>query len=242
MQKYQKLLIVFAFLFAVLTTFIGYKLFLSMTLTEEVKQEQLIKVPIAAENLSAITEIDESHIIYVELPEEYVKKFSIITDESLIVGKVLLSPIDKNSPFSKSDLLDEENNIPFILPENYRAITIDLTPVIGVAGYLTEGMYVDIIWTYEVNDVVFTSVPLENVKILAVGSADFGGQIAASESADTITLMLRPEDAQKLTYMTSTGEVKLMLRSSPIIPNEYLPTINLLNVGSNGGGEDNGEN
>jgi pilus assembly protein CpaB len=241
MQKYQKLLILFALLFALLTTFIGYKLFLSMT-TVEVEEVELVKVPIAAENLSAITELDDSHLKYVVLPAEYVKDLSIITDVSLIKGKVLLSPIDKNSPFSKSDLLDEENNIPFVLPEDYRAITIENTPISGVAGFLTEGMYVDILWTYQQNGIEYTAVPLQNVKILAVGSANFGAQIATSENAETITLMLRPEDAQKLTYMTSTGEVKLMLRSSPIIPNKSLAPFNYLNVGNSGGGEDNGEN
>jgi pilus assembly protein CpaB len=241
MQKYQKLLILFAFLFALLTTFIGYKLFISVT-TVEVEQINYVKVPIAAENLSAITLIDESHLTFVEMPEEYVTKFSIITDTNELLGKTLIAPKDKKSPFSRSNLLEEENNIPFILPDDYRAITIDMTPVSGVAGYLSEGMYIDILWTYELNGIVYTQVPLQNVKILAVGTADYGSQLAAQDSPETITLMLKPEDAQKLTYMSSTGEVKLMLRPSPIIPSKHLAPFYFLNVGSSGGGEANGEN
>jgi pilus assembly protein CpaB len=242
MQKYQKILILFAFLFALLTTFIGYKLFQSVTTVEE-EQVNLVKVPIAAENLSAITLLDESHLTFVELPKEYITKFSIITDTNLIIGKTLLAPIDKSSPFSKSDLMDEENNIPFILPDDFRAITIDMTPVSGVAGYLSEGMYIDILWTYDLNGVVYTQVPLQNVKVLAVGSSDNGTQLATvQQEADTITLMLRPEDAQKLTYMTSTGEVKLMLRPSPMTPKKNIPPFNFLNVSSSGGGKANGEN
>jgi pilus assembly protein CpaB len=242
MQKYQKLLILFAFLFALLTTFVGYKLFLSLTTPEE-ETVQLINVPIAADNLDAVTEIDESHIGYVHLPVELVKKLNIITDKNKIVGKVLLSPIDKDSPFSKSDLLDEENDIPFHLPEEYRAITIEITPEKGVGGYISEGMYVDVLWTYERSGKMYTTVPFENVKILAVGSSKVGGNLTIKEDAKTITIMLTPKQAQQLTLMTNTGSIKLMLRSSPIIPSVDLPPVYIDNVlKTENGGLGNGEN
>jgi pilus assembly protein CpaB len=232
MQKYQKLLIMLSFLFALLTTFIGYKIFVSLTTVEDDSAAQYMNVPIAATDLPSITQIDQSHITYVKIPIELVKHLALITDESEIVGKVLLSPIDQNSFFTKSDLLDEENDIPFHLPDEYRAITIDITAVSSVGGYLQEGMFIDILWTYDKDGVLNTAIPFENVKILAVGSAKISGNLSLTDnsSAKTITLLMSPLDAQRLTHMTSTGAIKLMLRSSPIVEEENLPPTNIDNV------------
>jgi pilus assembly protein CpaB len=193
-------------------------------------QSSVVMVPVAAQNIPAMSVIDKTQIVLVEMPAAEVSKLNIVTSESDIVGKRIFEGVEQKSPFLKSNIQSEESQAPFYLPEGYRAITLANSPLIGVAGYLEPGMYVDILWTYDAENankqkVTRTAVALQNVKVLAVNTAG-AATVQGGEASNTVTLMVKLNEAKWLTLMAETGKMKLALRpSSTEQPDATVPKI-----------------
>ncbi len=120
-----------------------------------------------------------------------------------------------------------------------RAMTIYVTEITGVAGYLNPGDRVDIIGTYdflikpegeeggegggsaggddEEIQVSSANMFLENIKILETGiitqklTEAAGGELSVYTS---LTVEVSPEDALKLQFVTAYGNISLLLRAA----------------------------
>ena len=206
-------MLLLALLFAIFTTLLGYHIFkMSTTHTDPV---DYIDIPIASRDIEPMTKIEQGSMTFVKIPKGVSKQFSFIVDPNEILNKMALSKIEKNAPFVRSYFYDEKKDIPFELPDGYRAITIESDSVIGVGGYLKHGMFVDIVWTQVVeNNPTNTIVMFENIKVLAVGPPK-DKLTSPSNEKETITLMMKGEDVPKLTHASQTGKLRLVLRPSP---------------------------
>jgi pilus assembly protein CpaB len=98
------------------------------------------------------------------------------------------------------------------LQKGQRAMTISVDDIIGVAGYINKGDYVDIISVGLKDSAQTTNLLLEKVRIIKIGnrSEENKGQPAAQYS--TITLTLSPSDCLKLSQAMATGAIRLSLR------------------------------
>lgn len=215
MRKFKRLLFVIAIVFALLSTYLAQKILFSIA--EEQNELNVIEIPVAASDIPAMTTITSEDIAFVTVPKEFGEGLFIMKDKGIIVDQTALVTIEKNNPFLTNQLIAEKIEIPFRLSDDDRAITIHSSPVVSVGGYLKEGVYVDILWTYSTEDGYRTSVAFQNVKVLAIGPPNHS-EISGDER--TITLKLTLHDAQKLTFMERNGELKLLLRPSNEAPTE----------------------
>ena len=101
------------------------------------------------------------------------------------------------------------------IPDEMRAVTISTDVIQGVAGFVLPGDRVDVLHTTtaaRLADDLVTRVLLQNIKVLAVD------QLSAESQEDpqvvrAVTLLVTPQQAQRVTLAQRVGQVTLALRS-----------------------------
>lgn len=102
-----------------------------------------------------------------------------------------------------------------IIPVGMRAVTVRVTEVVGVAGFVLPGMRVDVLVTGrppDSNDTVTTTV-LQNIVVLSAGQTYQPDARGQAINASTVTLLVSPEQAELLTLAGNEGRIQLVLRN-----------------------------
>lgn len=102
-----------------------------------------------------------------------------------------------------------------IIPVGMRAVTVRVTEVVGVAGFVLPGMRVDILLTGKPpdgSDVVTTTV-LQNITVLSAGQTYQPDAKGQAINASTVTLLVSPDQAETLTLASQEGRIQLVLRN-----------------------------
>ncbi len=137
-----------------------------------------------------------------------------------VVGRGVIVPIRRNEVVLAGKLASAKAGagLPSLIPSGKRALSVQVNEVISVAGFVSPGTHVDVLLTGHptmqgAQDVMTTTV-LENVEVLAAGQemqqSPEGGKPRA---VTVITLLVTPEEAQKLTLASSEGRIQLSLRN-----------------------------
>lgn len=103
-----------------------------------------------------------------------------------------------------------------VIPAGMRAVSVRVTDVVGVAGFVQPGLKVDVLVTGRPprGEAPMTSTVLQNITVLSSGTtlaADARGQAI---SAQSVTLLVTPEQAEILTLASNEGRIQLVLRNS----------------------------
>ena len=105
-----------------------------------------------------------------------------------------------------------------LIPPNMRAIAVKVDDVVGVAGFIHADDCVDVIVTLRpsyAGSESTTKVFLQNIKVLAVGQeVDNGDKTRLHATPATVaTLLVSPQDAERLVLAQNEGRIMLTLRS-----------------------------
>lgn len=158
-------------------------------------------------------DIREHAISTSELPADASLYFS---SPSEVVGKVAMTGIRTGVPLMRADFKNREGGAILALdirPE-YRAVSIRVDDVKGVAGFLLRGSLVDILATIEMqkDGGVQTRLVAEGVRVLAVDQI-VENQEGKPILARAVTVELLPGQAEDLARAQQAGTVSLSLRN-----------------------------
>ncbi|MFL6809910.1 MAG: Flp pilus assembly protein CpaB [Bradyrhizobium canariense] len=139
-----------------------------------------------------------------------------------IAGMIARSPFIAGEPIREPKLIKADGSgfMAAILPTGMRAISTEISPETGAGGFILPNDRVDVILTKrEKNtdktgaDVVNSEIILSNVRVLAIDQApkEKDGQNAVV--GKTVTLELKPEQAETLARARQGGTLSLALRS-----------------------------
>lgn len=146
-----------------------------------------------------------------------------------VVDRGLIAQIGENEPLTESRLAPKEAGagLPPTIAEGMRAISIRVNEATNVAGYVTPGNRVDVVVviTPRQNDPERISrVVLSNVEVLTANTA-FDQEEARREGravrSTVVTLMVTPEDAERIALAQAEGQLTLTLRN----PLDVEPTV-----------------
>lgn len=106
-----------------------------------------------------------------------------------------------------------------IVPPGYRAVTVKVDDVVGVAGFISPGDRVDVLVTLdqpgESREGPGARVILQNVQVLAAGQeVESGKKDARSKNVGVMTLLVTPDGAEKLALASARGRIQLALRNA----------------------------
>jgi pilus assembly protein CpaB len=140
-----------------------------------------------------------------------------------VVGRGLITPVTLNEPVLKTKLASKEagGGLSITIPEGMRGVSVKVDEVIGVAGFVLPGTRVDVMVTVqppagESTDRLpaVTKVVLQNVQVLASGQTIQRDAEGKPQTVTAITLMVSPEDAEKLVLAANEGRIQLALRNT----------------------------
>jgi pilus assembly protein CpaB len=175
------------------------------------------KVVVASVDIPVASAIKAEWLTTVEWPV-ISKPDGSASDPQQVVGKIATVPVVKGEALLASKLMVGEgrSGLSTLLPPGSRAVAVRVDDVVGVAGFVHPNDHVDVIVTMQPRDQgpYASKVILQNVKVLAVGQdLDHRGKAAESAIPVTVaTLMVDPEQAERLALAAARGKLLLALR------------------------------
>jgi pilus assembly protein CpaB len=140
------------------------------------------------------------------------------TSVDAVVNRGLVVQVAENEPLTESKLAAAGTGagLPPTIPQGMRAISMKVNEVVGVAGFVVPGTRVDVL-VYVRNDQTgsIARIVLNNITVLAAGTR-YDQTKAQKEGAiptTVVTLLVTPEDAERLALAGSEGGVTLVLRN-----------------------------
>lgn len=140
--------------------------------------------------------------------------FSRIED---VAGRGLVAAVVENEPIVESKLAPRAAGagLPPAIPPGMRALSVKVNEVIGVAGFVVPGTRVDVVVIVRQRDDSVSKVVVSNATVLTAGTrtdqenAKDGKPIPST----VVTLLVSPEDAERIALSQSEGQIMLALRN-----------------------------
>jgi pilus assembly protein CpaB len=191
----------------------------SETAQQQVQQQQAEQTlaVVAVKALAAYKPIARDDVALVPVSVKPVEPFTTIDD---VVGKQPLVDVDAGAPVTRR-YFREGNLLSRAIPAGFQAVSISVTDVLAVGGFLRPGDIVDILIFLrgaEGIDKPQSRVLLENVRVLAYleqvvdrpqGVDD--SQSQQRQQQRTAVLAIADQDTTKLMLGASVGELRLAL-------------------------------
>jgi pilus assembly protein CpaB len=182
-----------------------------------------MQVAVAVENLTMGTRLTKDHVKLVGWPAASPVQGSFSSVDA-VVGRGLIQPIYANEPLTESKLaaLEAGAGLPPSIPPGMRAMSVKVNEVIGVAGFTVPGTRVDVLVTLKDREAGMARVVVSNVQVLTAGTRFDQEQAKDGKPmpASVVTLMLTPDDAERIALAQSAGSLMLVLRN----PLDVVPT------------------
>jgi pilus assembly protein CpaB len=181
------------------------------------QQERQVRVVVAAHDMPLGTLLRTGDLKTVNYPERDIPK-GVVFESKDAVNRVVRFPMNSNEPLLISKLSDTTSveGISSTIEPGYRAVSVQITDVSGVAGLIQTNSIVDVLFTRPGTMAeATTSTILQKVKVLSTGRLAQSGQAVdpRTPKSPVVTLLLTPEDAQKLELAKNEGRISLSLRN-----------------------------
>lgn len=134
-----------------------------------------------------------------------------------VVGRPLIYPLGEKEPVLERDLAVSGSGIGLTvkIPPGMRATAVRSNEIVGVAGFLFPGSHVDVLTTFrpEGRAEPTTQTVLQNVEVLTAGQKIQPDPQGKPETVSVVTLLLSPEDSERLLLISSLGTIQFVLRN-----------------------------
>ena len=137
------------------------------------------------------------------------------------VGRGVVADIYKGEPILEGLLAPRGSGggLAATIPQGMRACAVKVDDVVGVAGFVTPGMRVDVLVSGNppgssgaVQSVV-TKTILQNIEVLSAGTDIQKDASGKPQQVQVVNLLVTPEQAEKLSLASSQLKIQLVLRN-----------------------------
>ena len=195
--------------------------------TEPVAQLQTVDVLVAKSDIGLGQRVAPEDLQWQTWPaatasNTFIRRTERADATTQIAGSIARAPFIAGEPIRELKLVKANGSgfMAAILPTGMRAISTEISPESGAGGFILPNDRVDVILSKRDKnpdrtgpDVVNSEIILSNVRVLAIDQApkEKDGQNAVV--GKTVTLELKPEQAETLARARQTGTLALALRS-----------------------------
>ncbi len=174
-----------------------------------------IEAIVAVNDLEVGAKIDDRDIRLVRFPAGDLPA-NAISQRSKVVGRGVILPITRGEFILPTKLAGENAGagLPSLIPPGMRAVSVRVNDTTAVSGFVLPGTRVDVLLTGSPQGgEQQTTTVLENIAVIATGQKLERTAAGEAQSAPVITLLVSPDDAQKLALATTQGHIQLALRN-----------------------------
>ena len=214
MNRNRLLLIGFiALAMGAFVSFVVYRNLQSRTSSKTPPGEDVL---IAADDLQVGTKIEDKDVRFAHFPSGDLPA-GVFHQRPKVVGRGVVLPISKGEFILTNKLAGENagSGLPALIPPGMRAVSVRVNDTTSVSGFVLPGTRVDVLLTGNpqgTNEQQTTTV-LENVAVIATGQRLERNSSGDAQSAPVVTLLVSPDDAERLTLASSQGHIQLALRN-----------------------------
>jgi pilus assembly protein CpaB len=175
-----------------------------------------IDVVVAANDIQVGSKVEEHDVRLAKLPVIDIPQ-GAYTKRSQVLGRGVVVPITRGEFVLPTKLAPENagSGLPSLIPPGMRAVSVRVNEVVSVAGFVTPGTRVDVLLTGTPggSGESQTITVLQNVAVIAAGHTLERTATGEPQNTPVITLLVSPDDAQRLTLASSEGRIQLILRN-----------------------------
>lgn len=145
-----------------------------------------------------------------------------ILDAKNAIGRGVIQPIFAGEPILDSRLapMGSGGGLAATIKDGYRAIAVRVDQVVGVAGFVTPGMHVDVLvsgtppnaQSGSGNNTQVRTV-LQNIEVLSAGTDIQKDAEGKPQQVQVVNLLVTPEQAQVLALASNETRIQLVLRN-----------------------------
>jgi pilus assembly protein CpaB len=210
--------IALAFVLAVAIAGVVSYAFYARVRSQRAESGKAIKVVAATKPMSAGSPITVDSVALIDWPANMPLSgaFSKLDE---VIGRSLIYPINEHQPILDRDVALAGSGIGLTvkIPEGMRAVSVRSNDVVGVAGFLYPGSRVDVLVTSKIENsstrLTQTQTILPNVEVLVAGQKIEPDPTGKPETVNVVTLLLKPEDGEKLVLASTQGAIQFVLRN-----------------------------
>ncbi|MEO8319614.1 MAG: Flp pilus assembly protein CpaB [Bradyrhizobium sp.] len=139
-----------------------------------------------------------------------------------VAGSIVRAPFIAGEPIREQKLVKANGSgfMAAILPTGLRAISTEISPETGAGGFILPNDRVDVLLSKREKsrdskgaDLISSEIILTNIRVLAIDQAPKEKEGSNSLVGKTVTLELKPEQAEMLARARQSGTLQLALRS-----------------------------
>ena len=175
-----------------------------------------VDIVVAANDIQVGAKVEEHDIRLAKFPAVDVPQ-GAYTKRSQVLGRGVVVPITRGEFVLPTKLAPENagSGLPSLIPPGMRAVSVRVNEVVSVAGFVTPGTRVDVLLTGTPGGSTEsqTTTVLQNVPVIAAGHTLERTATGEPQNTPVITLLVSPDDAQRLTLASSEGRIQLVLRN-----------------------------
>lgn len=146
-------------------------------------------------------------------------KGAILKPEDAI-GRGVVTQITQGEPVLESNLaiLGSGGGLAPTIPPGMRACAVRVDEVVGVSGFVTPGMRVDVLVSGNppggsAAEGVVTKTILQNIQVLSAGTDIQRDATGKAQQVQVVNLLVTPEQAEMLSLASNSLKIQLVLRN-----------------------------
>src|SRR3954471_8506936 len=187
---------------------------------------QLVRIVVAKRDIAPGHALEAADLTTAAFPPDSVPRGSF-RQENELHGRVAALQVIQGQPMLDSFLAmtGAGSGAQAIVPPGMRAVPVEVNEFSGVAGLRVPGCRVDVVSTLpdQQTKISIARTIVQNVKVLAVGQKltvnNAGAKNESAMSAEaavarSVTLLVKPREAEAIELCSSSGRTRLVLRGS----------------------------
>jgi len=210
-------ILLLAVLIGALCAALAYRYFRELRLELEAAKgsanRPVVEIAVASQPIGIGSRIEDAQVKLISWPVE-AQPEGAVRDLKSVVGTIAIASIEKNEPILQSQVVAQGAGLlPLMINDGMRGMSVKVDDVTGVSGFITPNSRVDVLIAGAPEGQEQRSkVVLQNIRVLAIGKLIEQRDNKPVE-VPTVTLLVSPEDAERLTLATTFSPLRLALRS-----------------------------
>jgi pilus assembly protein CpaB len=211
----RKRLLIIGFLALVLGAFVSHSVYRMLQPWTAVPARPGVDVVVAARDLQVGIKVEDEDVKIAKFHADDLPP-NCFHDKSKVVGRGVLLPMAMGDFVFPSKLAAENGDrFSALSSPGMRAVSVRVSGMAGVAGFVQPGARVDVLVTRTPKDRnEQTATVLKNIAVIAVGHKVERGSDGYAQLVSIVTLLVSPNEARELTLASLRGRVHLSLRNS----------------------------
>ena len=187
------------------------------------------RIVAAATDLQPGSPISADNLTEINWPEN-VPLDGLFDKKEDVAGHVLMYMVAANEPVLRRDLASSASlGLAAKIPDGMRATAVKTNEVMNVAGFIFPGSRVDVLVTLhgESNASSTARTVLQDVQVLSTGTKMDPDPNGKPENVTVVTLLVTPEQSEKLALAENQGTIQFVLRNSGDSANAATPAVDM---------------